>query len=204
MRTYGELLLDGSPVSGGGTSVLPVPGFTPGRLYTFPWYNGSGIGTGTAAKDTLSFIPMVVAPGTIVSIGASLTSTLGSAGSLARLGIWEKKTGLTLEPGNLLLDAGTIPIDGSSGYHSITISQGISTARWIYLSIVHNSTTPVGFDTFNVSNAQTAGIFGTDSTYQEKPFIQAAFPYAALPANTTGLSFSYLSAVVAAVTISYS
>lgn len=90
--------------------------------------NTSPGGVALAVQGVLACSPIMIGnSGVLDRIGINVT-VLGEAGSVVRLGIY-KDNGLG-QPDYLILDAGTVPGDGSTGIKEITISQWVLPGRY--------------------------------------------------------------------------
>lgn len=102
----------------GETVPSPIaPAWVSGRFYSGSLHNAA---LGTLAPGTSAyFVPILVPhPVTVTSIGIEVTIA-GGAGSLARLAIYTDRES---KPDELVIDAGTVAVDGT-GYQSAVISQ---------------------------------------------------------------------------------
>lgn len=94
-----------------------VPAWVSGRFYSGSLHNAA---VGTLALGTSAyFMPIIVPkPVTVTSIGIEVSGA-GGAGSLARLAIYTDRES---RPDELVIDAGTVAVDGVA-YQSAVISQ---------------------------------------------------------------------------------
>lgn len=107
------------------------------------YYTGQGgateeEGTNAITADILYALPIKIPnTGDVTAdrISIDVTSAAGG-GSLARLGIYQNSNGV---PGALLLDAGTVAVDGT-GAQEASISQVLSADKWYWLALVSDST----------------------------------------------------------------
>lgn len=96
-------------------------------------YNLPGIGlfqssTEAHSSNVLFFFPIVVSTTITLDRIASEVTGAGSGGATARLGIYEAD--IDWQPGDLVVDAGTIAID-TTGLKAITISEVLTEGRYL-------------------------------------------------------------------------
>lgn len=124
---------------------IRLPALAPGQaarryMRLGEWYGAEGANTTIApANNQLCAEPLEV-PETYPfdQIGVEVT-VIGNAGSQIRLGVYyDDGNGA---PSALLLDAGTVPGDGSTGVKSINIGVTLMRGRWWLAAVSQNSAT---------------------------------------------------------------
>ena len=127
--------------SGGGGTDYKVGAYpTTGRWYRAPTFGPVGANL-TMTLNRLYLVPFRLASGvTFDRIGCDV-ATVGSAGAVLRLGIWQAD-GTGSVPGTLVLDAGTVQADTGTGSRTITISQALSAGVY-WLGVVNQTASGV-------------------------------------------------------------
>lgn len=144
------------------------------------------------AKDIIKFYKIYVGdPGTITRLACQVQGA-GTAGSKGRMGVYSDVNGF---PSTLLLDSGEFTCD-SNAVKSMTGLSLAVTQNTYWLAIVHNSTANVTFTTHTTSNLWNLAMIAPGGGASAYVHYSGSFTYAALPANTGGLSLSMLSTVV--------
>ena len=101
--------------------------------------------TSALAKDILSLQPIYVPAAITVTAMQIRTTVAGSASSVARLGIYS--TTAAFGAGALVLDAGTVALDGGTGIKTKAGLSQVLTSGWYFLALLHDSaTTPTLVD----------------------------------------------------------
>lgn len=134
------------PPAGGGGGI--VPGVTAALKqkagHWFGPYNLAGPGAFAGTLNRLDLVPIWVSTSTPVDQIGVMVATAGSAGSTARLGIFNAKAdGM---PGTVRLDAGTVDTS-STGVKAATISQTLPVGEY-FLGAVPQGGTPAVFHAF--------------------------------------------------------
>jgi hypothetical protein len=169
-------------ISGGGGS-FPTPSIIdttndaslPGAIFT-------GGSTTVWGLDNM-FIQPIYVPATITVTAMQVRlSEAGTAGSVARLGIFNTTSALA-GGGNRVLDAGTVAAD-STGVKTITGLSQVLTAGWYFLVMVHNSAANPTFVHYLYHNAANGSMWrGHDLSSSGLDYINNTFTYAALAAT---------------------
>ncbi len=95
-------------------------------------------------NSTVRVAAWVVTSAVTISAFNAETTVAGETGSVFRIGAW-KSDGSGGAPGTLLIDAGTIPADGSTGVKEVALGSNLSVTPglyWIGGAIQNASTTP--------------------------------------------------------------
>lgn len=124
------------------------------------FYYGPEGGTGQVApaNNTMHCVPFYLARRFAVDrIGVEVTAA-GEAGSVVRLGIYADSAAESL-PGALLLDAGTAPGDGATGFKTITIAQEIGPGL-VWLALVCQSAVTTRPTLRSLAAAHYSGLVG--------------------------------------------
>ena len=128
-----------------GIPLVTYPLWVAGRYYSSPATHT--LSTSNTAERLFTF-PIYV-PGVngcaIDELGLEIT-TGGTAGGLARVGLYADKEGI---PWDLLLDAGTIPIDGV-GWQHVDVALRLRGWVWVAIAIGKYASKP----TYRASNGQ--------------------------------------------------
>lgn len=166
-RTHAEIALRGNPAYAGG--VYLVPGRWTGDPRTV---TGSTVAPALNAAYAIRF--PVANPGTLSEIGVETVTTPGSAGAVARFGIYLDSNGL---PGALLLDAGTLATDDAVGWHPKAISQVLGPGQyWLAFCAQVAASAVVRITT------------GSESVLPEHVALQATNPAGRNSYQTTGIT----------------
>ncbi len=141
--------------------------------------------TGPAASGTLAVtagvfyaVPHIVARTKTYDRIAAVVTSAGAAGKLVRLGIYLDGGLMTPAGAALVLDAGTIPADGATGFKTITISQQL--AIGCYWLVAVSDGTP----TMKTCSMQMGGLgapAATDGTANRGYIVASS--YGALPST---------------------
>jgi hypothetical protein len=112
-----------------GVAMQPVSGLWVGD----PWGNGGG-GNSAWANGVLYAVPFIVGPGwpPILKVGVSTISG-GSAGSLARLGLYADNG--SQYPGALIVDAGTVATTSSFANASVALGASYTPTPGLYWKV---------------------------------------------------------------------
>lgn len=102
-----------------------------GEYWYSPFTSISGSPARSLGNGFMGFVPVWL-PAAIYNQVAIKTSSAGTTGSVARLGIYSPDA--NGRPGALVADWGTVAIDGSAGVKTITISLTIATDGLYYLA----------------------------------------------------------------------
>jgi hypothetical protein len=125
----------------------------------------------TLANDILLATPFYVAErSTFDRIG--LRASIGIGPVFARLGVYNRKDG---EPGDLLLDAGTVT--GFTGLKEIIISLTLERG-WYYTAIVSNSALAGDIDSITSVDPLTVGVPLTGQAADQQVVAEGLIPYA--------------------------
>lgn len=141
-----DLNLSGGTLSAG---AVDVPGLsaTSDQVATSyrsgAWYSspcgGQGQTSWASQRGTLTASPLDVGKAVTVTALAVNASVAGTAGSLARLGIFQD-AGDKAGPGALLVDAGTVTAD-VTGHREVTLSQKLAPGRY-WLAVIFEGAAP--------------------------------------------------------------
>lgn len=125
----GKILI---PYSAASTGLLWAPLMQPlasGYYVTNPY--GAGNTNMTMTANSMWFCPIFIPNAVTADRISMVVNTVGSAGSVCRLGIYDADA-TTHGPGALILDAGTIATDSGTGMKEITISQALTPGvKWL-------------------------------------------------------------------------
>jgi len=159
------------------------------RYKTGNWYsNNSHAGatsTVSASLNAARFVPITFTRKVLLDrIGCEVTTT-GGVGCLLRLGIY-KDSGYG-EPDELLLDAGTVNGNASTGTKAITISQIVGRGLY-WLVVAGQGGTAATIRAFNVTGSGQPNITSTSqlTTQIYQQYIQSSGVSGALPSTVSG------------------
>lgn len=151
------------------------------------WYTGGvnavANATVSLAKDITRYVPFIVPATQTISLIACEVTTFGTAGAVARLGIYDSITNTAsafhLQPQNVVADCGTVAID-SNGVKSITGLTVTLTPGLYFLALNHNSTAATTFRSLGAAAcpvifALSAGMGGANATHLTESVTFAAF-----------------------------
>ena len=148
-----------------------------GQYYHQTLTHSSGVNY-TIAANRLYAVPFLVGRALTVDRIAIFLVTAGAAGKKARLGIY--KDGTNMYPGTLVLDAGTVDVDGAgSTLLAITISQALT--KGLHWLVLVSDGAPVVGGMYVAAAGQhlLTGVQTNLSSYNGCWYV--AFTYAALP-----------------------
>ena len=118
----------------GGRSGIPWPTVTQQSGQAFEPLPGGTLTAASRSNLLLLFVPMLITGSVKVSALAAEVTTVGQTGALVRLGLYEDSG--AGQPGNLLVDAGTIPGD-AAGVAATTLVQPVTlTPGWYWTAAV--------------------------------------------------------------------
>lgn len=167
----------------------------PSGKYVFPW-TASGNAGKISNLNELVFTPVVI-PNAFTADRISVwVNTAGGAGAVVRLGIYTASPTTAL-PHTLVLDAGTIVADGSTGLKEITISQAV-TPGLMWLACVSQTATCTlkfgpGTGGFYHWNNDGTGLQTPGSNRWRESSVTGALPSTATPTlGTNDFSFFYM------------
>jgi len=147
------------------------------EIRTGEYFYNIGAGTTIALiANWLYALPLLLARDITVDRIAIEVTTAGAADTDARLGIYSD--GTNIQPGALLLDAGTVDVD-SIGIKEITISQVLTKGRW-WLGIVSDGT-PTVAGVLREYGATTGMGIASSNFRRKNGSVYVAHSYAALP-----------------------
>ena len=153
------------------------------------WYgagvaNCNALTTGAPAVGTLIALPFVSGRGGTLDRIAFNVTTVGGAGSKARVGIYTNQSDGVLYPQTLLDDGGEFLCDAATGVKSTTIARVLSAGQLYWFAYLCGTAAPT---IRCLSVAGTWPIFGLDNTLGTTPTmgLTVATAYGALPATFT-------------------
>lgn len=117
--------------AGGSSAPLVSTGAAASTEYVFPQFVAYGSAGRSIATGFMGFTPMWLPAGTYDRIGCRI-NTVGSAGAVVRLGIYSADA--NNKPSTLVLDAGTVAGDATTGFKEITISHTQASAGLVFLA----------------------------------------------------------------------
>lgn len=151
------------------------------------WYTGgvNAVANATVSltKNITRYVPFIVPVTQTISLIACEVTTFGTAGAVARLGIYDAITNTAsafhLQPQNVVADCGTVPID-SNGVKSITGLTVTLTPGLYFLALNHNSTAATTFRSLGAAAcpvifALSTGIGGANATHLTESVTFASF-----------------------------
>lgn len=113
-----------SAIDAVGGGLIYGPPMLVGTYYLPTNHNGTSTAVMPANERMIATPFLITRNLTLDRIGIEITAA-GNASSVVRLGIYGT-TGIDYKPGALVLDAGTVPGDGATGFKEITINQALT------------------------------------------------------------------------------
>jgi len=151
------------------------------------WYTGGvnavANSTVSLAKNITRYVPFIVPVTQTISLIACEVTSFGTAGAVARLGIYDSITNTAsayhMQPQNVVADCGTVAID-SNGVKSITGLTVTLTPGLYFLALNHNSTAATTFRSLGAAAcpvifALSTGMGGANATHLTENVTFAAF-----------------------------
>lgn len=132
----------------------------------------------TAVADTLTAVPVVLPANMTIDRLAIKMSTAGTAGALARVGIYAPTSTADIYPSALVVDSGAIAVDTTTAQMA-TVSAALTAGTCYWFAHVFQSVATMPIYQANSFNTSMLLVNTTDLT--AKRSLSVAFTYAALP-----------------------